>query len=68
MDMGMGMDMDKAIFLLFRFVSDGLWCFGYIETPKQAVSILKRTTDTNVLLQIVPKLVADLVSFIWKRY
>ncbi len=27
MDMDMVMDMDMAIFLLFRFVSNGLWVF-----------------------------------------
>jgi hypothetical protein len=37
--MDMGMDMDMAIFLLFRMV---FGCFGYIETPKQSVSMLKR--------------------------
>ncbi len=38
-DVDVDMDMDMAIFLLFQMV---FGCFGYIETPKQAISILKR--------------------------
>jgi hypothetical protein len=40
--MDMGMDMDMAIFLCFGLFRMVFGCFGYIETPKQAVSILKR--------------------------
>jgi hypothetical protein len=46
-DMGVDMDMDMAIFLLFRFVFG--W-FGYIETPKQTVSILQRNNRNKRLV------------------
>ncbi len=45
--MDMGMDMVIDIFLSFRMV---FGCFGYIETPKQAVSILKRNNRNKRLV------------------
>jgi hypothetical protein len=48
--MDIGMDMDMAIFILFQFVSNSVWMFGYIETPKQAVSILKRNNRNKRLV------------------
>jgi hypothetical protein len=33
-------------------------CFGSIETPKLSASYRTETTETNVLFQIVPKLVS----------
>ncbi len=38
----MGMDMDMAIFFCFGLFRMVFGCLGYIETPKQAVLILKR--------------------------
>jgi hypothetical protein len=51
-------------FGLFRIVFE---CCGYIETQKQATSILKRNNRTIVLFQIVAKLVSVPVSVISKR-
>ncbi len=39
-------------------------CFGCFETPKLPVSIYSETTETNVLFQIVPKLVSVPVSVV----
>ncbi len=43
-------DMVKVIILLFRFVSEVFGYLGYIETPKQAVSILKRNNRNKSLV------------------
>jgi hypothetical protein len=48
--MDMDMDMDMDIFLLLVLVPIGLWVFGYIETPKQAVLILKRNNGNKRLV------------------
>jgi hypothetical protein len=42
--------MVKVIILLFRFVSEVFGYLGYIETPKQAVPILKRNNRKKRLV------------------
>ncbi len=44
MDMDMDMGHDHLFFVLFWMVFE---CFGHIETPKQAVSILKRNNQNK---------------------
>jgi hypothetical protein len=62
-DMGvdMDMDMDMAIFLLFRIV---FRCFGYIETPKQAVSILKLNRNKRLVSDSVETIFGSSFGFI----
>jgi hypothetical protein len=44
------MDMDMAIFFCFGLFQTVFGCFGYIETPKQAVSTLKRNNGNKRLV------------------
>jgi hypothetical protein len=50
MDMDIDMDMDMDIFFCFVLFRKVFECFCYIETPKQAVSILKRNNRNKRLV------------------
>jgi hypothetical protein len=49
-DIGVDLDMDMAIFICFGLFWMVFGYFGYIETPKQAVSILQRNNQVKRLV------------------
>jgi hypothetical protein len=50
MDMGVGMDMDMAIFLLFRFVLDGLCVFWLYRNTETSCFVIKRNNRNKRLV------------------